>query len=133
MFWEIAHLSCSFRLYVKGHTFEFEMDNTENLMEIFSFSDTTIWNVERSRYQTIALVIFHQTITIFSILATLLIGNDRFEGFGVDIIHELSEILGFKYEFRLEKQYGNKDPITKEWNGMIRQLQDDVRRTLVRN
>lgn len=63
-----------------------------------------------------------------SILATLLVGNDRFEGFGVDIIHELSEILGFKYEFRLEKQYGNKDPVTKEWNGMIRQLQDDVRK-----
>lgn len=109
------------------------MDNTENLMKTFSFSDTTLWNVERSRYQTLALVIFHQNFTIYSILATQLIGNDRFEGFGVDIIHELSEILGFKYEFRLEKQYGNKDPVTKEWNGMIRQLQDDVRGTLVQN
>lgn len=58
--------------------------------------------------------------------ASELIGNDRFEGFGTDIIHELSQILGFKYEFRVQPVYGNKNPITKEWNGMIRELQDDV-------
>lgn len=58
--------------------------------------------------------------------ASQLVGNDRFEGFGIDIIHELSQILGFKYEFRVQPVYGNKDPITKQWNGMIRELQDDV-------
>lgn len=63
--------------------------------------------------------------------ASELIGNERFEGFGIDIIHELSLILGFKYEFRVENKYGNKDPNTGEWNGMIRQLQDDVRIVLI--
>lgn len=50
-----------------------------------------------------------------------LTGNDRFEGFGIDIIHELSVMLGFKYEFRLQEDgaYGSLNPETKEWNGMI--------------
>ncbi|KAG4072066.1 hypothetical protein HA402_015565 [Bradysia odoriphaga] len=56
-----------------------------------------------------------------------LTGNDRFEGFGIDLIHELSLMLGFKYEFKLQEdgKYGNMDNVTKEWNGMIRELQDE--------
>lgn len=55
-----------------------------------------------------------------------LTGNARFEGFGIDIIHELSLMLGFNYEFRLQAdgQYGSIDNKTKEWNGMIRELRD---------
>lgn len=57
-----------------------------------------------------------------------LIGNDRFEGFGIDIIHELSLMLGFKYQFQLQEDgvYGSLNNVTKEWNGMIRALQDGV-------
>lgn len=60
--------------------------------------------------------------------ATQLTGNDRFEGLGIDIINELSLMLGFKYEFRLQedKNYGGIDKKTGEWTGMIRKLQDDV-------
>lgn len=55
-----------------------------------------------------------------------LVGNSRFEGFGIDIIHELSLMLGFNYEFRLQKdgKYGAIDNVTKEWNGMIREIRD---------
>lgn len=55
-------------------------------------------------------------------------GNDRFEGFGVDVIHELSLMLGFKYIFRLQDNgvYGSKNNVTKEWNGMIREVIDKV-------
>ncbi|XP_055300709.1 glutamate receptor ionotropic, kainate 2-like isoform X1 [Sitodiplosis mosellana] len=55
-----------------------------------------------------------------------LTGNDRYEGFGIDIIHELSLMLGFKYEFRLQedKDYGSINKVTKEWTGMIRALRD---------
>lgn len=58
-----------------------------------------------------------------------LTGNERFEGFGIDLIHELSLILGFKYEFRLQEdgKYGNKNNVTKEWDGMIGQLRAGVR------
>lgn len=60
-----------------------------------------------------------------------LTGNDRFEGFGIDIIHELSLMLGFKYEFRLQedKNYGGIDKATGKWTGMIGALQEDVNKT----
>lgn len=60
--------------------------------------------------------------------STQLTGNDRFEGFGVDIVHELSLMLGFKYEFRLQedKNYGSIDKVTKEWTGMIGALDRGV-------
>ncbi|XP_037036366.1 glutamate receptor ionotropic, kainate 2-like [Bradysia coprophila] len=53
--------------------------------------------------------------------ATKLAGNERFEGFGIDLIHELSLMLGFKYEFRLQEdgKYGNRNNVTKDWDGMI--------------
>ena len=57
-----------------------------------------------------------------------LTGNDRYEGFGIELIHELSLLLGFNYTFQLQEDnnYGSYNRATKEWNGMIRQLMDDV-------
>lgn len=50
-------------------------------------------------------------------------GNDQFEGYAIDLIHELSKILHFKYEFRLVKDgaYGrpNKQGV---WSGMMGEL-----------
>lgn len=47
-------------------------------------------------------------------------GNDRFEGFGIDLIHELSLMSGFNYTFevQVDKSSGNPDKNGK-WNGMI--------------
>ncbi|KAI1298750.1 Glutamate receptor ionotropic, kainate 2 [Halotydeus destructor] len=47
-------------------------------------------------------------------------GNEQFEGFGVDLVEELSKILHFKYKFQLvkDKSYGVKND-KNEWNGMI--------------
>ncbi|CAG0923707.1 unnamed protein product [Notodromas monacha] len=55
-----------------------------------------------------------------------LVGNDKFEGFCIDLIHEISNILQFNYTFRLVKdgKYGSRDKETGEWNGMIRELLD---------
>lgn len=60
--------------------------------------------------------------------ALKLSGNDRFEGFGIDLIHELSLMLGFRYVFRLQEDgaYGSINNATGEWNGMIRELIDGV-------
>jgi hypothetical protein len=54
--------------------------------------------------------------------------NDRFEGFGIDLIHELSLMLGFNYTFelQLDNAYGSLNPETKKWNGMIKELLDEV-------
>lgn len=57
-------------------------------------------------------------------------GNDRFEGFAIDLIIELSQILGFNYEFKLQedKHYGKCiNEITNEWNGMINEVISGVR------
>jgi ionotropic glutamate receptor len=48
-------------------------------------------------------------------------GNERYEGFGIDLIAELSKELGFNYTFiiREDKKNGEYDETTNEWNGMI--------------
>ncbi|KAJ8939711.1 hypothetical protein NQ318_009811 [Aromia moschata] len=55
-----------------------------------------------------------------------LTGNDRYEGYCVDVIKELSKILGFNYTFIVQedKVNGNLDKVTNEWNGMIREIID---------
>lgn len=57
-----------------------------------------------------------------------LYGNDRFEGYCVDLLRELSGILGFRYEIRLveDGKYGAFEESTGQWNGMIRELMDHV-------
>lgn len=67
--------------------------------------------------------------------ALQLTGNERFEGFGIDLIHELSLMLGFNYVFRLQEDgsYGSINNVTKEWNGMIRELLDEVHWSVLRN
>lgn len=55
--------------------------------------------------------------------STKRIGNDRYEGFAIDIIQELSKILRFNYTFEEgEKSYGNADQKTGKWDGLIGQL-----------
>nr|XP_032516825.1 glutamate receptor ionotropic, kainate 2 isoform X3 [Danaus plexippus plexippus] len=53
-----------------------------------------------------------------------LTGNAQFEGYAVDLIHEISKILGFNYTFKLapDGRYGSYNRETKEWDGMIREL-----------
>lgn len=52
---------------------------------------------------------------------TGLTGNARYEGFGVDIIEELANMYGFKYEFVIQEDgdYGRQIGNTTEWTGMI--------------
>ena len=51
-------------------------------------------------------------------------GNDRFEGFLIDLMHGIADKL--KFDFVLyespDGNYGSKDAKTGEWNGMIREL-----------
>ena len=55
-------------------------------------------------------------------------GNDRFEGFCLDIIDEMSKMLGFNYVFKPvgDGKHGRINPNTGEWDGMIRELLDGV-------
>lgn len=53
-------------------------------------------------------------------------GNDRYEGFSKDLIHEIASIFKFKYSFYIvgDNQYGSPHPVTKKWNGLIRDILD---------
>ncbi|GBP84886.1 Glutamate receptor ionotropic, kainate 2 [Eumeta japonica] len=53
-----------------------------------------------------------------------LTGNAQFEGYAIDLIHEISKILGFNYTFKLapDGRYGSYNRETREWDGMIREL-----------
>lgn len=55
-------------------------------------------------------------------------GNDRYEGYSLDLIDAISKILGFKYVFELvpDNNYGNYNPETKKWDGLVRHLLDRV-------
>lgn len=54
-------------------------------------------------------------------------GNDRFEGYCLDLLKELSNILGFIYDVKLvpDGKYGAQND-KGEWNGMVKELIDHV-------
>lgn len=53
--------------------------------------------------------------------ADMMTGNDRYEGFGIDVIQELSKMLGFNYTFEVQADnvYGSYSKKTKKWTGML--------------
>ncbi|KAF2343310.1 Ionotropic glutamate receptor L-glutamate and glycine-binding domain [Trinorchestia longiramus] len=51
-----------------------------------------------------------------------LFGNDRFEGFSVDLMDEIAQEIGFNYILDIHSFYGNKDPQTGEFSGVIGDL-----------
>lgn len=54
-------------------------------------------------------------------------GNDRFEGFCIELMQKLSERVGFKYSIQLVKDnsYGNRQP-DGTFNGMIKEVMNMV-------
>ncbi|XP_055379344.1 glutamate receptor ionotropic, kainate 2-like [Condylostylus longicornis] len=56
----------------------------------------------------------------------ILTGNQRYEGYSVDLIHKLSQQLDFDYTIEIapDNQWGKLDHTTGEWNGIIRELVD---------
>lgn len=55
-------------------------------------------------------------------------GNDRYEGFCIDLLREIASMVGFEYRIELvpDGKYGVIDLETGEWNGIVRQLMDKV-------
>ncbi|CAH1961053.1 unnamed protein product [Acanthoscelides obtectus] len=80
--------------------------------------------------------IFNRTLTVIITISqpygmltettTQLVGNDRFEGFCIDVIRELSHILGFNYTFVIQEDGVNGvfNLTTGLWNGMIREVME---------
>uniref|UniRef100_A0A3B4CIL8 Glutamate receptor n=1 Tax=Pygocentrus nattereri TaxID=42514 RepID=A0A3B4CIL8_PYGNA len=51
-------------------------------------------------------------------------GNDRYEGYCVDLAYEIAKHIGIKYKISIvpDGKYGARDPETKIWNGMVGEL-----------
>ncbi|MEE6496952.1 hypothetical protein FKM82_002540 [Ascaphus truei] len=51
-------------------------------------------------------------------------GNDRYEGYCVDLASEIAKHVGIKYKLSIveDGKYGARDPETKIWNGMVGEL-----------
>ncbi|KAK2881858.1 hypothetical protein Q8A73_022368 [Channa argus] len=51
-------------------------------------------------------------------------GNDRFEGYCVDLASEIAKHVGIKYKLSIvpDGKYGARDPETRTWNGMVGEL-----------
>ena len=58
-----------------------------------------------------------------------LIGNDRFEGFCIDLVNEIARLRNFSVEFDLVEggSYGGIDPVTGKPSGMVKALLEQVR------
>ncbi|GFN90015.1 glutamate receptor [Plakobranchus ocellatus] len=56
----------------------------------------------------------------------VLMGNDRYEGFSMDLATMLAEYVGFMFEFRLvaDGNYGSRNEENGTWNGMMGELID---------
>ncbi|XP_055931528.1 glutamate receptor ionotropic, kainate 2-like isoform X2 [Argiope bruennichi] len=55
-----------------------------------------------------------------------LTGNDRFEGFCIDLLKTIADLLGFSYELYIvpDKKFGAENTSTGEWNGLVREIID---------
>lgn len=54
-------------------------------------------------------------------------GNDKYEGYVVDLIQMISEDINITYEFRLRTDgNGKKDKKTGKWDGLIGEVQEMV-------
>nr|XP_020853936.1 glutamate receptor ionotropic, kainate 2 isoform X2 [Phascolarctos cinereus] len=79
-----------------------------------------------SNRSLIVTTILEEPYVMFKKSDKPLYGNDRFEGYCIDLLRELATILGFTYEIRLveDGKYGAQDDVNGQWNGMVRELID---------
>ncbi|XP_072382909.1 glutamate receptor ionotropic, kainate 2-like [Diabrotica undecimpunctata] len=52
----------------------------------------------------------------------VLTGNNRYEGYSMDLIAGIAKIIGFNFQFELTEKYGNWDAAEKRWNGLVGEI-----------
>lgn len=59
---------------------------------------------------------------------TDLVGNARYEGFVKDLMDNIARVKNFTYKLVLvhDNHYGNHDPISGKWNGIIGEILEGV-------
>uniref|UniRef100_A0A903WSY6 Uncharacterized protein n=1 Tax=Anopheles gambiae TaxID=7165 RepID=A0A903WSY6_ANOGA len=138
----IHGLTRSIRFDHQGHRSDFLLDIIElgpaGLEKVGVWNSTEGLNFTRKKEQTLLAfddgTLQNRTFLVLTAISppygmlkdspVKLTGNERFEGFGIDLIHELSLMLGFNYTFILQEDgvYGSLNRDTKKWNGMVLEL-----------
>ncbi|KAJ8910748.1 hypothetical protein NQ315_017205, partial [Exocentrus adspersus] len=127
----------------QGFRSDFVLDiielSREGLKKIGSWNSTEGVNFTRTYgevYTQIVEIIQNKTFVVTTILSSPYVmrkeasekleGNAQYEGYAVDLIHEISRILGFNYTIRLapDGRYGSLNRETNEWDGMMKELLD---------
>ena len=56
------------------------------------------------------------------------IGNKKYEGYCVDLMYKIGQLLKFKHTFELveDNKYGTYNPKTKSWDGLVKRILDRV-------
>ncbi|XP_043469345.1 glutamate receptor ionotropic, kainate 2 isoform X3 [Leptopilina heterotoma] len=114
-----------------------ELNTKDGVKKIGTWNSTKGVNFTRSYgevYTEIVESLQNKTFTVTTILSApycmrkdssvQLVGNAQFEGYSVDLIRDISRILGFNYTIHLvqDNRYGSLNKVTKEWDGMIKEL-----------
>lgn len=62
-------------------------------------------------------------------------GNDRFEGFCIDLLKAISQQVGFQYTIDLvpDNMYGVFIPETNSWNGIVQELMERVSKQAIKH
>ncbi|XP_034252804.1 glutamate receptor ionotropic, kainate 2-like isoform X2 [Thrips palmi] len=140
---EMRGLTGTIKFDNQGFRTNFVLDiidlSREGLRKIGTWNSTSGVNFTRTygeEYTQIVESLHNKTMIVTTILSSpycmrkdssaMLTGNAQFEGYGIDLIHEISKILGFNYTFKLvpDGRYGSLNRETKEWDGMMRELLD---------
>ncbi|OXU29874.1 hypothetical protein TSAR_002822 [Trichomalopsis sarcophagae] len=116
-----------------------ELNTKDGLQKIGRWNSTRGINFTRSYgeiYTQIVDNLHNKTFIVTTILSApycmykesskTLSGNSQFEGYSIDLIQEISRILGFNYTIQIvpDGRYGSFNRKTKEWDGMIKELLD---------
>ncbi|XP_076271917.1 glutamate receptor ionotropic, kainate 2-like isoform X1 [Rhynchophorus ferrugineus] len=82
--------------------------------------ETGLWN------GMVRQLMMHEQPYVMLKTGSNLEGNNRYEGFCIDLLKELASMIGFEYRIELvpDGKYGAIDLDTGEWNGIVRQLMD---------
>ncbi|XP_043524316.1 glutamate receptor ionotropic, kainate 2-like isoform X5 [Frieseomelitta varia] len=100
--------------------------NVEWLMEAHVSSSDAELSLQNKTF--IILIALNQPYGMLKRSADMMSGNDRYEGFCIDIIQELSKMLGFNYTFEVQTDnvYGSYSRKARKWTGMLGKIMADV-------
>ncbi|XP_048414238.1 glutamate receptor ionotropic, kainate 3 isoform X3 [Stegostoma tigrinum] len=101
--------------------------DTMNGLNVTEISRGRVSNITDSltNRSLIVTTVLEEPYVMFKKSDKPLSGNDRFEGYCIDLLKELASILGFVYDIQLTKdgKYGTPDD-KGQWNGMVKELID---------